>query len=517
MKFSKSRKDAHNNPYSLIHKSKYKKSTSSNMHTLTIIIFTIVILFSSITVTKANNIKATTLFKAKLNLYQEEKTDTLIIMNAPSDRNLIMKTNETNDDSLSNPNYHKQQIKKLFKNPEKINYSCKKESEYIPHYQVKENESNNIYINDSFLASQITNSSLPKRKPNFIYQEKHGREESAYLFDYLESFLLNKIVIEFNDVFNKAKTHQEDISFSDIYSANNQLSTYKTLGIGDYIVLKVKDSIEVQDKLIENLSLVNKKVDKEIFKNSINISQFSSLIKNWRWKYNRYSGKWQKTLFDKYDFNGDGRLNANEFLAFSVMHNYKTNVLGTIYGTNNYLNICQDRIDPIFYYADCNNDEYISAEELWNALGNLKRSSTESTSKDNNNINNNVNNNSINVTNTMIYNNVTSITSTNEEKYDIYKCDAFDVMKNKYRSAAVNDFILKNSKTMEGLVNLIEFRKGLLLGYLNRQVNEYNIYSDDFLSEKVLRWSSDGMIDLNCEKIKQTKCVNCDNTFTEDE
>jgi hypothetical protein len=111
-------------------------------------------------------------------------------------------------------------------------------------------------------------------------------------------------------------------------------------------------------------------------------------------------------------------------------------------------------MDAIFLYLDCNDDGWLSAEEFWHNIYNLNR---------------------------------------NSEKYNIF---SFGVSES-IRTAAVNDFIIKNSKVKEGYLTKEEFRQGILLGLWDRQTEKTQVLFDDSRTMKTLRWRDDDTIDIS--------------------
>jgi len=111
------------------------------------------------------------------------------------------------------------------------------------------------------------------------------------------------------------------------------------------------------------------------------------------------------------------------------------------------------------------NDGLLSAEEMWKNLAGMKR---------------------------------------NTEKWNIF---SFGNDEN-IRTAAVNDFILKNMKIKNGKLTRKEFRTGILLGIWDRQTEKTQIISDDSRNMKNLRWDENDMLDValyNYYKKKMTK------------
>ena len=154
----------------------------------------------------------------------------------------------------------------------------------------------------------------------------------------------------------------------------------------------------------------------------------------------------------KYDMNFDGRLNPREFLLASIWHNKQILGSPSPLCENCYFDAVKF-IDAIFLYLDCDNDGYLSAEEMWTNLPNLKR---------------------------------------NTETFNMF---AFGNDEN-IRTAAINDFILKHSTAKDGFISRREFRIGTLLGYWDRQTEISKVVLDDSRTLKKLRWSENNMIDV---------------------
>jgi len=95
-----------------------------------------------------------------------------------------------------------------------------------------------------------------------------------------------------------------------------------------------------------------------------------SAVKKFSWYYDCSQVDWARNLIDSFDFDGDGRLNPREFILMIIINN--KNILGShcLYCFND---IITNKIDPIFYYLDCNQDGLISSEDMWNHLNFLRR------------------------------------------------------------------------------------------------------------------------------------------------
>jgi hypothetical protein len=311
------------------------------------------------------------------------------------------------------------------------------------------------------------NDRLPTRKANPYKKEEHGRELSAYLFDWIDGFLMEDVVKEFKKIVDESKKIAQDPLCEDVYSTVNQIEAYKSMGKGQEINISVTDDADKEKKLLEHLAKLNPNVIESEFQSSINICQMSAMIKTWKWQRDDDVVKWQKKLLDAFDFNGDGRLNAEETLTLAIIYNYTKGTLGEPQGENTFNSVCKEKVDGIFNFADCNGDGYVSAEELWHTFKYLKKA------KD-------------------------------QDKYNMYKCDAYVPMTTEYNSGAINDLILKNNIVSEGLLNNEEFRVGILLGFLERQVLKTTVFEDNSLTEISGRWGSDGKTDIRCKNIKDT-------------
>ena len=86
--------------------------------------------------------------------------------------------------------------------------------------------------------------------------------------------------------------------------------------------------------------------------------------------------------------------------------------------------------------------------------------------------------------------------------YNLFQCVSKNTQIVKfYHTDATNGFILKNQDKKDSAINLDEFRNGILLGYIDRQVEGNKIYSKDEINGKNKRWKNKGQIDIQCMKI----------------
>lgn len=210
-------------------------------------------------------------------------------------------------------------------------------------------------------------------------------------------------------------------------------------------------------ELLAKLKIIAPKFDEAVWTASLDAFKVNKFISEYNWDLPSDGSKDQaKSLIDRFDLNGDGRLSNKEFILAAIVTNQK--ILGDGQCTNCFSDIIKTLIDPIFYYADCNSDNGIGSEEIWKQLQNLKE----------------------------------------KTDYSFYKCIISDKF---YRTNAVNDFILKASRVKtKGTINIEQFREAILLGYWGRQVNEDSTVAKNEINSKENRWPQ--MKDKNCENMK---------------
>jgi Ca2+-binding EF-hand superfamily protein len=267
-------------------------------------------------------------------------------------------------------------------------------------------------------------------------------------------------------------------------------SKTKTDTVAEKLKQLTQNSLNTQINL-NKLNQYNKNFNADIFNQSFSAAKISNIIKTFGWKINILGGNWEsnnikksssssllfKKLIDKYDFDGNGRLDVREFLFFAIMENYKKNLKCKKHCLKE---IIENKINPMFNFFDCDDDGFINSENLWNGMKYLKRQSPEN--------------------------------------YNFYKCEIPKVFNKYYRTHATNDFVLKNYEAVKGYLNIEEFRKGILLGYWERQIKINNVnvsfiggvignsnlngvVLDDSVNRKSERWDDNGKKDIDCEEI----------------
>jgi Ca2+-binding EF-hand superfamily protein len=329
---------------------------------------------------------------------------------------------------------------------------------------------NNLFTSVNRDKLKCSTPNVPKQMPNIAYPTLPGQnpglpisksnkykkyglyEDSKVFFDYLDDILQNDVTKYFTTIYQQALAIPEADNqvYQDPYSVDKMLLLYET-----NLNLALFHPEQKLDLLTKYL-----KTDKESFRYGFSPAKINSIVNQWGWNKPLNTPDFARQLVDTYDFSGDGRLSAYEFLLMSITNS--KNMTGKF----NYSEIFQTKLHPIFTFLDCDNDGMVSAENLWYGLGGLRRNRSD--------------------------------------VCNIYSCMKETGEKNP-NTRATNDFILSNDDTLKSYVSMVEFRTGILLGYLNRQVKGNIIYQDDSINEKGNRWLNNYTTDLYCEKFKKYK------------
>jgi hypothetical protein len=276
-----------------------------------------------------------------------------------------------------------------------------------------------------------------KGAKKFFWVKQWGYGPSAYLFDFLDPVIRGLVTREMSEMITALKNFsQTDPTYADPLDFKKMIS---------------KDSTSLSKRLLKKMKLFTKNYDPKVYDRSVNAVQIKKALPEWKWNVDTSNSNFPVKFLDRFDLNFDGRLNPREIVLGAIMNN--RGVMGTQlckYCFNNSTKV----MDSVFLYLDCNDDGWLSAEEFWHNLRNLER---------------------------------------NTQKYNLF---SFGVEES-IRTAAVNDFIIKNGKTKEGYVTKEEFRQGLLLGLWDRQTEKTQVLFDDSRTMKTLRWRDDDTIDVS--------------------
>jgi len=274
------------------------------------------------------------------------------------------------------------------------------------------------------------------KRNKFWWVKQWGYEAAAYFFDFMDPLLKDPIVKEFQSVFSDLKAFpQVDTSIPDPF---------------DFKKLIAKGGGNLTPKQQKMIKKFTENYDAASYSISANLPQIQAAINKWKWSINPGDPTYFRRFIQKYDMNYDGRLNPREFILASLWNNKQT--VGSSLCDHCYFEVGKT-LDAIFLYLDCDNDGLLSSEEIWGNLPNINR---------------------------------------NTQKWNMFAFGNDESI----RTAAVNDFILKNSGTKDGFITRNEFRVGLLLGFWDRQTDATKIITDDSRTLKNLRWEEGDMIDI---------------------
>lgn len=273
-------------------------------------------------------------------------------------------------------------------------------------------------------------------RPSFKWIKKWGFGPVAYLIDFFDPVFQNDFIIEANQIL-------KDFSRISKEETDESLDPFKLSDIAP------KNNKLLTDNDYKDL---NPNFSKAVYDNSINAVQLRKAFDDWSWSPTD-SADAAYELIVKYDINGDGRLNAEEIVLASIWNNKKRDDLICY----NCFFLLARKLGAMFQFLDCQNKGYLQAEELWLKLPTLIRK---------------------------------------DKSWNIFKKGNSDTI----RTNAVNDFILKNSYSMDGAINKNEFVNGVLLAYWQRQTSPEGVINGNTKSLKEYRWINK-TIDRIAEKL----------------
>ncbi len=286
-------------------------------------------------------------------------------------------------------------------------------------------------IRQMLLSQYGFGTDVDKADSKFWWVKQWGYGPSAYLLDFMDP------------VFQQALVK----NFKTIYSAVQKLNMLDTKDYQDPFDRKKL----LQSKIPSFQKMAKNKINKAVYEVSANANQINLAFQKFKWFKQPGSNDPAGDFVSKYDMDEDGRLNARE-LILGLIWNQRTAVITKKRSCINCLENLSKKLDALFVFLDCTNKGYLTAEELWNNLPKLSRGN---------------------------------------RKWNVFAIENSDNI----RTNAINDFILKNGKAVEGGLTKEEFRNGMLLGFWDRQTAEMGIVEDDSRNLKELRWNENGMND----------------------
>jgi hypothetical protein len=310
---------------------------------------------------------------------------------------------------------------------------------------------------------------IPRNKVNKYDSRLYGWGPSAYLFDYLDPVLEEKIIKIFNDL------------WTEVYG----ITSFPTKEDKEdpYTLQRIFNMPgQTEAVLLEKFKALKPSFNKDVWMASVTIPQIRMNSKHWN--FNANTNDPAREIVDTYDYNGDGRLSRKEYLIAYL--NINRAVMGqkrcTTYKDSKGVekeNECihsfiRNIIYPLFFRADCGDyDDKIGSEEIWYSFNSLIRKHNDKP----------------------------------EKRFNIYSCI---ILNEPYHTTAINDFILKSQKTIESYLNKLEFTRGIFLAYWARSVTDETIYPSYYQVElkpqanrvvhnmKEKRWTASDNLDNKC-------------------
>jgi len=292
-------------------------------------------------------------------------------------------------------------------------------------------------------AAEVTLGLGSKSKAGkFAWVKNWGYGPTAYVLDFMDPAILPAMLKEFHSIYDDMmKLPPDDTAdYADPFDLKKLLATSTDKALNA--------------KAMKDLTLLNKNYDPSIYNVSVNAVQIHKAMIDWKWSADFGLSDFAKSFIKRYDMNGDGRLNPREIILGAIDHNKH---LFGMPGCTHCFQEVSKKLDAIFMFIDCDNDGIIKAEDLWNNLPKLKRNSPQ--------------------------------------------FNMFALSKDAgIRTAAVNDFVLKNMSGRSGILTKVAFRNAIILGMWDRQTDFTKVLDDDSRTLKELRWKDDDMVDIKAEE-----------------
>jgi hypothetical protein len=274
------------------------------------------------------------------------------------------------------------------------------------------------------------------------------------------------MVKEFENIFTKFSSYSS--ADTPTYSDPFKLAREVPANMDDFS----KKRLEAEIKELQQ------KTETPVYKLSVNAVQLQQGLTENKWYFDSSVEDNAKHFIKYYDINGDGRLSPRELILGSIHHN--RNILG---GGN--CQLCYDdlvdKIDGVFAFLDCDNDGLVSSEDIFTNLRYLRRSASQTLDPPAAPANGQQGQQGQ-------QQQQQANADPNPPEGDASRNYFALADKARIRTAVSNDFVLKNNLSIIGKLSKPEFRVGVLLGFWDRQTDDYKILKGDEKTLKELRW-----------------------------
>lgn len=320
-------------------------------------------------------------------------------------------------------------------------------------FQTKRIDSCKLMTPEKLLALNPDYGKFSKGKGKFKWLKAWGFDNSAYLFDYLDPVFQNEVVAEMRLLFEKvSKYPQKNPNPKKVVIVNGVkqgTDPEEELGYDPW-----RDPYDI--KHMDSKMAAN--IDFKVYNISVNVPQVNQAFKEWGWPKPPMASNPGKQLVFDHDFNNDGRLSVREFIIAIIRNNAKWFGMPEC---KMCFNEVMKKFDAIFSYIDCDNNGLITSEDIYHGMKTLKRE---------------------------------------KKMWNFYTL----ANQARIRTAVTNDFVLKSMENINGALTKEEFRKGLLLGFWDRQTTDEKVWDHDEKNLKHLRWKGN-MIDITAARYIKAK------------
>jgi hypothetical protein len=357
-----------------------------------------------------------------------------------------------NSTELSNEEIQKE-IENLFQDAKHETDKC----DELP--KVATPEANTDKQNNSSNTGSKRN--IPQKRLNTYTPRGMGEGPSAYFFDHMNYLLLEPILKEFEEVLAKAQSLKKDPLYDEPYTLKRMATNTGDINKDETDEAEVKNEELV--KLVR-LNVVNKDFEPTKWLTYIPAYKIEQILKNAEWNWEQitpHTNEDAKVLIDRYDFDGDGRLNPQEFLIAMIHHNKDKRLANP--ACKNCMEGATELLDQLYTQLRCDEETAVTSEYIWTQFKELNKP--------------------------------------NPGNYNMYQCTNNG---NFFRTDAVVDFVRKCNPKDGFSLTKEEFVYGILLGYWNLYVTTEGVLKANDYSRNMinLRWSENGVTDLHCDDKK---------------
>jgi hypothetical protein len=172
------------------------------------------------------------------------------------------------------------------------------------------------------VEGEVVVAKLPQKKQNLNYKAWGVASESAYVFDFMDYLFQDRMAKAFENWWKQCQTLPPKIGVEDPYTLLNQLVVEYNRK-GGRAPFPQPTKLQSMTDHIGFMKKIKQNFDETDWILNISIPQLATIYDKFRWVYNRNDSDYFQKLLDKYDYDGDGRLDAREFIFLTIWENRK--------------------------------------------------------------------------------------------------------------------------------------------------------------------------------------------------